>query len=119
MDADANAVIEFWFGAIGQGNTGTLEEWNERMQRWFMGGPAFDREIHDRFAQLHARASQGALDEWADTPRGLLALVIVLDQFSRNIHRGTLFAFAQDSKARSLTTKALDRGDDRTMAWYE
>ena len=53
------------------------------------GGPEVDREITERFGELLERARSGELDHWADTPRGRLALIIVLDQFSRNIYRGS------------------------------
>jgi uncharacterized protein (DUF924 family) len=124
MDIEAHAVLDFWFGDITRDRAQGIEDtdpavWSERIRRWFRGGPAFDQQIREKFADLHARASQTPLRGWIDTPRGLLALVILLDQFSRNLNRGTPAAFAQDETARSLTRIALDRGDDGILHWYE
>ena len=83
--------------------------------RWFVKDPAFDAELGERFGPLAALAAEGALDHWADTPRGALALVILLDQLPRNLHRGRPEAFAQDAKARAVATKALAAGHDAAM----
>jgi uncharacterized protein (DUF924 family) len=105
-------VLEFWFGEPAHDD----EAFKLKARRWFMGGDAFDREIAERFGALHAQALRGELDAWADTARGRLALVIVLDQFSRNLHRGSARAFAQDKKARQLVVDALDRGLDAELS---
>jgi len=75
---------------------------------WFRGGA--DTDIVARFPPLLERAASGELDEWSRMPRSRLALIIVLDQFSRSIHRGTAWAFAQDAKAVALTLEGLDSG---------
>jgi len=67
------------------------------------------------FGALHERAAKGELDEWRRTPDGRLALIIVLDQLSRNIYRGTVRAFAQDARALSIVEEALSEGDDRAF----
>jgi uncharacterized protein (DUF924 family) len=64
-----------------------LETLRRHGKRWMAGGPDVDREITERFGELLERARRGELDHWADTPLGRLALIIVLDQFSRNIYR--------------------------------
>ena len=81
-------------------------------ERWFKKDEAFDREISDRFIDLHGAAAAGDKDGWADTAEGALALIIVLDQFSRNIFRGTPQAFAQDARARDVATAAVARRFD-------
>ncbi|WP_051631239.1 DUF924 family protein [Afifella pfennigii] len=81
-------------------------------EKWFAADSSFDARIGERFADLHKAAAAGELDHWADTPEGALALVLVLDQFSRNLHRGTPEAFAEDGKALLLAEAALARGHD-------
>ncbi len=75
---------------------------------WFRGGA--DTAIAERFAELLQRAARGDLDHWADEPRSRLALIIVLDQFSRSVHRGTPRAFAQDAKALALALEGMEIG---------
>jgi uncharacterized protein (DUF924 family) len=79
--------------------------------KWFAKDPAFDEQIRDRFEALHMEGSRGALNGWAETPRGALALVILLDQFPRNMYRGSAHAFATDPLARAIARAALDAGD--------
>lgn len=100
-----------------------LDEWlgpgdvpdRTRQQRWWTKDPAFDAHLRERFGALLERAARGELDEWAETPRGALALVILLDQISRNVYRGTARAFAQDAKAREIMRRALERGMEREL----
>jgi len=84
------------------------------MDLWF-GGRRHDAHIRERFGADLERAARGALDPWAAHPRGALALVIVLDQFSRHIHRGTPAAFAQDPKAQSVVLAGLSAGHDAAL----
>lgn len=79
-----------------------------QLEWWFRGGA--DNDIRDRFAELSERAASGVLQSWSDDPRSRLALIVVLDQFSRTIYRGTARAFAQDAKARALTLEGIDVG---------
>lgn len=102
----AIAVQHFWF----------LELMPEQ---WFSSSDELDHLIADRFGELFEQAIRGELDHWAETPRGLLALVIVLDQFSRNIHRGDGKAFAQDEKAQKLTMEAIEAGTDERLGMDE
>src|SRR5262249_33781568 len=79
-------------------------------------GRKYDAEIRQKFGELHERASRGELDaEWATTPRGRMALVILLDQMSRHIHRDTPRAFAQDPAAQKLALDGVNRGVDREL----
>jgi uncharacterized protein (DUF924 family) len=80
--------------------------------RWFSGSPVVDDEVRERFGPTLEQARRGELDGWATEPRGLLALVIVLDQFSRHLYRGTPQAFSQDPAARALALRAIDAGVD-------
>ena len=83
--------------------------------KWFAKDDAFDRAIKERFQGLHEAAASGGLDRWGDSPEGALALLLLLDQFSRNLYRGTPKAFAQDAKAREVARKALDAGFDAAV----
>lgn len=78
--------------------------------RWWTVDPDFDALLRERYAGLLARAAAGELWTWRDSARGRLAEVIVLDQFSRNIHRGTPAAFAQDPMALVLAQEAVRAG---------
>jgi uncharacterized protein (DUF924 family) len=97
-------VLSYWFGSS-SGPPGP-----DRMQLWFAGGEDVDRVIRERFGAEVEQARAGALDGWADTARGRLALIVVIDQFSRNLYRGSAEAFAGDSKAVELTLAGLANG---------
>jgi uncharacterized protein (DUF924 family) len=107
-------VIEFWFGSA----DGAIPP-AETRQRWWKKDPAFDAEIQRRFGDLHAQACRGELDDWADTPRGALALIILLDQFSRNLHRGDPRSWAHDDKALALARRVITEGKDRELSTFE
>lgn len=110
--AEIEDVLEFWFGACGA--DGSLDPAKQKM--WFGEGRGHDEAIRRRYAALHERASRGELDpEWSATPRGTVALVVVLDQFSRHIHRGSPAAFAQDPAAQRLVVASLARNLDRGL----
>lgn len=109
---EIDQVLEFWFGACGP--DGTLDRSKQGM--WFSDGRNHDAVIRKKFGKLHRRAARGELDaEWAATPRGTIALIVVLDQFSRHIHRGTPAAFAQDPAAQRLATAGVEQGLDRAL----
>ncbi len=105
---DPDDVLTFWFA----GDPVT------RRDVWFKRDAAFDADC-GRFAEALAAAKRGELDEWAQTPRGALALVILLDQFSRNLHRGSAEAFAADARARSIARDVVGRGFDRGVGPVE
>ncbi len=79
-------------------------------KRWFAHDAGFDAEIRRRFEPLHLTASTGALGSWAVSAQGVLALLILVDQFPRNIYRGSAHAFATDALARTITASAVARG---------
>jgi uncharacterized protein (DUF924 family) len=88
-----------------------IDFWNDAgPDRWFKKDTAFDVLVSERYSEALAAARGGAFDQWADTLEGALALVILLDQFSRNIHRGTPLAFAADAKALALAEDAVGKG---------
>jgi uncharacterized protein (DUF924 family) len=89
------------------------------MQWWFQGGPEVETQISERFGQVLEQARRGELDHWAQTPRGRLALIVVLDQFSRNIYRGSPLSYAQDPKALELAVGGIDAGMDRKLSPME
>lgn len=89
-------VIAFWFHEIDS-------------KKWWTADAAFDEVIRQRFGGLHQQAAQGELHAWRISAKGRLAEVIVLDQFSRNIHRNAPQAFAQDSMALELAQEAISR----------
>jgi uncharacterized protein (DUF924 family) len=105
-------VLTFWFGAPGSPPLANAES-------WFKKDAAHDAEIRARFGALHEAASQGDLDAWKTTPRGRLALVVLLDQFSRNIHRDTPRAFAQDRRACTTALEAITLGDEGVLSLVE
>jgi uncharacterized protein (DUF924 family) len=89
------------------------------MQRWFAGGEDFDRAIRERFGTDIELARSGSLDAWAETARGRLALIILIDQFSRNVYRGTADAFSKDSLALELSLAGLDNGHYAQLSYFE
>lgn len=104
-------VLDFWFGdSLAQG-------WPvvPRKPLWFGSDPAVDDTIRQRFGALVARALAGGLTEWESQPRNRLALLVLLDQFTRNLHRGQAAAFAGDARACALALDLLDRGGHQAL----
>lgn len=99
-------VLRFWFEEI-------------EPQSWWAADPEFDRQIRDRFSGLLQKAAQGELFDWRRDARGRLAEIIVLDQFSRNIHRNTPAAFAQDPMALALAQEAVSSDAHRSLTPVE
>ena len=83
--------------------------------KWFTSDPAFDREIATRFGAIWRAAADGQLARWEATPEGALALLIVLDQFPRNMFRGQARTYEADAVARAVADRALERGFDRQV----
>jgi uncharacterized protein (DUF924 family) len=110
---EADAVLTFWIGEAAAATDATqIKRW---VERWFTRDAALDAEIGERFGAQVAAARRGDLDEWAASPRGRLALLVLLDQFPRNLYRGSVDAFAGDPKALALATAAVDEGGDRAL----
>ena len=102
MDSDPIYLLRFWFG----------EEPGKQRREWFVKDAKFDEELRRQFGELHAKAARRGLEGWRDSPEPMLALVIVLDQLSRNLYRNDARAFAQDAHARECAGQAISRGDD-------
>lgn len=109
LDGRARDVLDCWFGAPGSATHG-----HDR-KIWFKRDAAFDSMLRERFGALLEAAQRGELDGWADTPPGALALVIVLDQFPRNCHRGTADAFAGDAHALRIARQMVASGADQQL----
>ncbi|MEO1137383.1 MAG: DUF924 family protein [Pseudomonadota bacterium] len=97
---NGDAVLDFWF-----------EE--TKPYQWFRRDDGFDAVCAHRFGALHEAARKGRLDVWRAHPRYALSLIIILDQFSRNIYRDTPLAFAQDGQALAVAREAIGRRFDR------
>jgi uncharacterized protein (DUF924 family) len=108
-DRQPEDVLRFWFANLnGDQQTGDQQTAVRQWQWWFSGGGNAD--ITARFSPLLKQAIRGELNDWASEPHSRLALIIVLDQFSRAIYRGTAQAFAQDEKACSLALEGIAIG---------
>jgi uncharacterized protein (DUF924 family) len=107
MDAQAQAVLEFWFG------TAADAQRHLPRKQWFVKDDTFDAQIRTRFSALIEQAIAGELATWANTPESALAQLIVLDQFTRNVFRGSARAFAGDARAlpaaRAMVASKADR----------
>jgi len=110
-ESNGAEVLLFWFGAAA--------ERGKSHKRWCVKDPAFDREVRSRFLGLHGDAAAGKLAHLKETAAGCLALIVVLDQFPRNMFRGTARAFATDALALEAARHALARGFDRGMLAVE
>ena len=108
-----NDILDFWLG------DGMALGWpsKDMNRRWFMGGAALDAEIRSRFGQAVQSALQGALAPWEASLHSRLALVVLLDQFSRNVFRGTARAFDGDAHAQQLTIITLAQQEDQQLPW--
>jgi uncharacterized protein (DUF924 family) len=107
----ASGIVAFWLGPSLEGPEAALA----RRDWWYRGGEAVDVEIRARFGELLPRACAGALSEWERTATGALALVIVLDQFTRNLYRHTPDAYIGDSSAFKIVENTIDLKLDREL----
>jgi uncharacterized protein (DUF924 family) len=99
MSPDADRLLAFWFA----------DGMETFRKAWFVKDAAFDASCRDGFGKLVVPARDGALDAWAETPKGALALLLLLDQFPRNLFRGSADAFASDPHARSVARQIVLR----------
>jgi uncharacterized protein (DUF924 family) len=111
---ESEEVLDFWFGEIRNGFP--LED---KSTLWFQTSDANDDLISRRFGELLLAAEKGDRDNWAATPRGRLALIILLDQHSRHIYRGTAQAFAFDGKALELARQGIEWGQHNELEYVE
>ena len=118
MNEDAHtpeAVLEFWFA----GPRDDATAMHTRSAVWYQSKPAFDAEIRSRFGALVTAAERGELKLWKLTAAGTLALILICDQFPRNIHRATPRAFACDLRAQALARDGVAAGIDRELGIAE
>ncbi|RMF27197.1 MAG: DUF924 domain-containing protein [Cyanobacteria bacterium J083] len=109
MSQSITAVLDFWFGvpeSIGYGKP---------KKEWFVKDAEFDNELRSRFFATYNLAAEGKLNDWRDSPEGCLALILVFDQFPRNIFRNMPQAFATDSLALDLAKYAVNSGFDAAL----
>lgn len=101
MTAHPNDILGFWRSA--------------GRKKWFAKSAAFDEAIRLKFEPVHHAAARGEYDSWTGAPESALALLILLDQFPRNLYRGSGHAFATDPKARAVARAAVEAGFDRQV----
>ena len=110
--ANQQEILDFWFGPADQ-----LESsYDERRRVWFGKDEAVDQDIRDRFSSIYQQIVEGNCKDWQTSPEGCLALILVLDQFTRNMFRGQPQAFETDPQALKITQRALALGLDRELA---
>ncbi|MCE4541304.1 MULTISPECIES: DUF924 family protein [unclassified Caballeronia] len=109
MDLRAQAVLDLWFGEPGS------PEFGQERKLWWKKKRVVDAMLTERFGALLEEAHAGGLREWERTPLGTLALIVLLDQFSRNCYRNTPRAFAGDTRALALAKKLVESGDDLSL----
>jgi uncharacterized protein (DUF924 family) len=109
---DIRRVLDFWFSATEL----DAPQIDSRMERWFSTDRALDELIGDEFGELVDQALAGKLDDWARTAEGRLALILLLDQFCRNIYRGSAKAFAGDRAALKLCVEGSMGNEYKTLA---
>jgi uncharacterized protein (DUF924 family) len=98
----AQDILDFWFAPA-------------HAAYWFASDAGFDELLRERFGDTAQAAADGLLDGWANTPPGWLALLIALDQFPRNLHRGYARAWMHDVKAQRIALSGIDHGNDRRL----
>ena len=107
----ASDIVAFWLGPSVDGPEAALA----RLDWWYRGGEAVDEEIRTHFGELLPRACAGDFNEWDSTATGSLALVILLDQFTRNLYRNTPDAYIGDLAAFRIVEKTIDRKLDHEL----
>jgi len=103
LGPNVNRIISHWFDGP------------EPIKRWFGGGPQVDAEIKEQFGGLVEKARAEQLNVWTEEPTGTLALILLLDQFPRNIFRGSPLAFSSDAQALKIATEGIAKGFDRQV----
>jgi len=107
MESEYRPIIDFWFREL-------------TPAQWFAeGGPELDERVRTRFGALVEAARRGAFDHWASTPRGCLALIILLDQFPRHVYRNRADAYASDVRAQALARAGIDARMDEELTVAE
>jgi uncharacterized protein (DUF924 family) len=112
---DVEKLLSFWFGELDEHGHASPDS----AKRWFTKSHEFDREVKAQFEPMLEAIAAGRREDWLATPRGRLAYVIILDQLSRNMYRGTSQMFAQDDRALDAALGGIVRGDDEKLATDE
>ena len=112
---NADTVVDWWLGPA----RNDLARLGERMPHWFGASEEMDTQMRETFGETIVEASLGDLDHWAEQPVGRLALILLMDQFRRNVYRGTADAFACDELALDLCLGGIDAGMDRQLSLAE
>lgn len=107
----AEEILDYWFGPL----TSIDDFPDDQMDIWFAATPEIDREFRERFGDDVVKAARGELNSWRDTPRGRLALVLLLDQFPRHIYRNRPQAFMTDPMAQGIVLEGIQKGDDKRL----
>jgi uncharacterized protein (DUF924 family) len=115
MSEDYERVLSRWIGPLdAQGRAAP-----EQAKRWYTKDPEFDALLREEFGAEHQAVLAGEREHWRETPRGRLAYIVLLDQLSRNIFRGTAEMYAGDDRALETARQALEAGDDKRLAFDE
>ncbi len=112
---DIQRVLDFWF-CDSELDSPQLDS---RMDRWFGASDELDAQIHEEFGTLIEQATAGRLDDWTKTPKGRLALIILLDQFCRNVYRGSAGAYTHDKTALKIAIEGTMAGDHKQLNSFE
>ena len=112
MEEKIEEILSFWF----VGYDSPYEYEYGMIGKWFSSDPSYNDEIRGRFGEDHRKASNGEYDNWAESPRGALALIILFDQFTRNLYPDTPENVSNDANAVRIARLAVDRGFDK-QAW--
>ena len=115
MIKQAQVVLDFWFGTL----ENKFHVPAEKADMWFRNGSAYDEIIRSEFLGLHNKACNEELSEWLDFPKSLLALILLLDQFSRHLYRNQAKAYAQDKQCLNYVQKGIREGFDQELYLVE
>ena len=115
MLQDAENILDFWFGAL---NSAT-DLAQAKSEMWFVNGVDYDDVIRENFLGIYNQACDGRLNAWRQSPRTLLALIILLDQFSRHIHRNSSQAYDQDEKVVAIVKQGIDDQLDQSLYFIQ
>ncbi len=113
MPSEPDDILDFWFGREDE------PEYGEFRDEWFQKDEEFDRQIRDRFLEDYEKAARSEYYRWRDEPESCLALVILLDQFPRNLFRGDPRTHATDDKALDISREAIQKGLDQELPPFQ
>jgi len=108
-------ILEFWFGTPAEDDEG----FKTKLRRWYQGNADFDREIESKFRADVEKAAAGELEAWEHEARPCLALVILMDQFTRNVYRSTAKAYSLDLHAQRIVVNGYERGFEKELGLEE